>query len=41
MPRVEQTEHAITTLHLQSSIQTSGWLIMVPNDLTAAQITTA
>jgi putative ABC transport system permease protein len=40
-PNTVVTEHAITTLHLQSSIQTAGWLITVPNGLTAAQITTA
>jgi putative ABC transport system permease protein len=40
-PNTVITEHAITTLHLQSSIQTAGWLITVPNGLTAAQITTA
>jgi putative ABC transport system permease protein len=40
-PNTVITEHAITTLHLQSSIQTAGWLIAVPNGLTAAQITTA
>ena len=40
-PNTVVTEHAITTLHLQNSIQTAGWLITVPNGLTAAQITTA
>jgi putative ABC transport system permease protein len=40
-PNTVITEHAITTLHLQSSIQTAGWLITVPNGLTPAQITTA
>jgi putative ABC transport system permease protein len=40
-PNTVVTEHAITTLHLQSSIQTAGWLITVPNGLTPAQITTA
>jgi putative ABC transport system permease protein len=40
-PNTVITEHAITTLYLQSSIQTGGWLITVPNGLTAAQITTA
>jgi putative ABC transport system permease protein len=40
-PNTVVTEHAISTLHLQSSIQTAGWLITVPNGLTAAQITTA
>jgi putative ABC transport system permease protein len=40
-PNTVVTEHAITTLHLQKSIQTGGWLITVPNGLTPAQITTA
>ena len=40
-PNTVVTEHAITTLHLQSSVQTNGWLITVPNGLTPAQITTA
>jgi putative ABC transport system permease protein len=40
-PNTVVTEHAITTLHLQSSIGIAGWLIMVPGGLTAAQITTA
>jgi putative ABC transport system permease protein len=40
-PNTVVTEHAITTLHLQNSIQTAGWLITVPNGLTPAQITTA
>jgi putative ABC transport system permease protein len=40
-PNTVLTEHAITTLHLQKSIQTGGWLITVPNGLTPAQITTA
>ena len=40
-PNTVVTEHAITTLHLQQSVQTAGWLIQVPNGLTAAQITTA
>ena len=40
-PNTVVTEHAVATLHLQSSIQTSGWLITVPNGLTPAQITTA
>jgi putative ABC transport system permease protein len=35
------TEHAITALHLQSSITTAGWLIQAPHGLTAAQITNA
>jgi putative ABC transport system permease protein len=40
-PNTVITEHAITTLHLQNSIQTAGWLITVPNGLTPAQIATA
>jgi putative ABC transport system permease protein len=40
-PNTVITEHAITTLHLRSSIQTAGWLITMRNGLTAAQITTA
>jgi putative ABC transport system permease protein len=40
-PNTVITEHAITALHLQSSVQTAGWLVTVPNGLTAAQITTA
>jgi putative ABC transport system permease protein len=40
-PNTVVTEHAISTLHLQNSIQTAGWLITVPNGLTPAQITTA
>jgi putative ABC transport system permease protein len=40
-PNTVITEHAITTLHLQGSVQTAGWLITVPGGLTAAQISTA
>jgi putative ABC transport system permease protein len=40
-PNTVVTEHAITTLHLQTSVQTSGWLIQVPNGLTATQVTDA
>ncbi|MGH3211450.1 MAG: FtsX-like permease family protein, partial [Trebonia sp.] len=40
-PNTVITEHAITTLHLQKSVQTSGWLIQVPNGLTATQVTDA
>jgi putative ABC transport system permease protein len=40
-PNTVVTEHAITTLHLQGSVQTNGWLITVPGGLTPAQITTA
>lgn len=40
-PNTVVTEHAISTLHLQDSVQTNGWLITVPGSLTPAQITTA
>jgi putative ABC transport system permease protein len=40
-PNTVITQHAITTLRLQSSITTAGWLITVPNGLTAAQVTRA
>jgi putative ABC transport system permease protein len=40
-PNTVVTEHAISTLHLQNSVQTSGWLIQVPNGLTATQVTNA
>ena len=40
-PNTVVTEHAISTLHLQNSVQIAGWLITVPNGLTPAQITTA
>ena len=40
-PNTVVTEHAITTLHLQKSVQPNGWLITVPGGLTPAQITTA
>ena len=40
-PNTVVTEHAISTLHLQNSVQTNGWLITVPGGLTPAQITTA
>ena len=40
-PNTVVTEHAISTLHLQGSIQLNGWLITVPGGLTPAQITTA
>ena len=40
-PNTVVTEHAITTLHLHTSVQTSGWLIQVPNGLTATQVTDA
>jgi putative ABC transport system permease protein len=37
-PNTVVTEHAVDTLHLQSSITTSGWFLQVPGGLTAAQI---
>jgi putative ABC transport system permease protein len=40
-PNTVITEHAIATLRLQGSITTAGWLITVPNGLTAAQVTRA
>jgi putative ABC transport system permease protein len=40
-PNTVVTEHAITTLRLQKSVQTSGWLIQLPNGLTATQVTDA
>jgi putative ABC transport system permease protein len=40
-PNTVVTEHAISALHLQGSVQTNGWLITVPGGLTPAQITTA
>jgi putative ABC transport system permease protein len=40
-PNTVITEHAISTLHLQSTIATAGWLITLPDGLTAAQIATA
>ena len=40
-PNTVVTEHAITTLHLQNSIGVEGWLIQVPNGLTATQVTNA
>ena len=40
-PNTVITEHAITTLRLPSSITTAGWLITVPNGLTAAQVARA
>ena len=40
-PNTVVTEHAISTLHLQGSVQPNGWLITVPGGLTPAQITTA
>jgi putative ABC transport system permease protein len=40
-PNTVVTEHALSTLHRQNSVQTNGWLITVPGGLTPAQITTA
>ena len=40
-PNTVVTEHAISTLHLQASVQASGWLIQVPNGLNATQVTDA
>ena len=40
-PNTVVTEHAITTLHLQKSAGIEGWLIQVPNGLTATQVTDA
>jgi putative ABC transport system permease protein len=40
-PNTVITEHAVNEYHLQSSFQTEGWLITVPNGLSAAQITKA
>jgi putative ABC transport system permease protein len=40
-PNTVVTEHAIATLHLQKSVGVSGWLIQVPNGLTATQVTDA
>ena len=39
-PNTVVTEHAITTLHLPP-VTTAGWLIQVPNGLTATQVTNA
>jgi putative ABC transport system permease protein len=40
-PNTVVTEHAITTLHLQTSAGIEGWLVQVPNGLTATQVTDA
>jgi putative ABC transport system permease protein len=40
-PNTVVTEHAITALHLQKSVGIAGWLIQVPNGLTATQVTNA
>jgi putative ABC transport system permease protein len=40
-PNTVITSRAIAALGLQGAVTTAGWLIQVPNGLTAAQITTA
>ena len=40
-PNTVVTEHAIDSLHLQSSVSTDGWFIQLPHGLTAAQIRSA
>jgi putative ABC transport system permease protein len=40
-PTTLVTEHAVDTLHLQSSVTASGWFIQAPGGLTAAQIRSA
>jgi putative ABC transport system permease protein len=40
-PNTVVTEHAVSTLHLQTPITTSGWFIQLPHDLSAAQIRSA
>jgi putative ABC transport system permease protein len=40
-PNTVITVHAITTLRLQGTITTAGWLITLPNGVTAAQVTRA
>ncbi len=40
-PNTVITEHAISTLHLGSSVTADGWLIQTPSPPTAAQITNA
>jgi putative ABC transport system permease protein len=40
-PNTVVTEHAITTLHLQKDVGVEGWLIQVPDGLTATQVTDA
>jgi putative ABC transport system permease protein len=40
-PNTVITEHAVSTLGLQSTVSTNGWLILTPHPLTAAQITSA
>jgi putative ABC transport system permease protein len=40
-PNTVITEHAIATLHLHVATEPAGWLIQVPNGLTATQVTNA
>jgi putative ABC transport system permease protein len=40
-PNTVITEHAVSALRLQGSVQTAGWLISVPGGLTPAQVTAA
>ncbi len=40
-PNTVVTEHAVQTLHLQSSVTTSGWFIQAQGRLSAAQIRSA
>ncbi len=40
-PNTVITEHAISTLHLRSSVSADGWLVQTPSPPTAAQITNA
>ena len=40
-PNTVITQHAISQLGLGSNVSTSGWLILTPHPLTAAQITSA
>jgi putative ABC transport system permease protein len=40
-PNTVITEHAVSEYHLASSVQTAGWLITIPNGISAAQITRA
>jgi putative ABC transport system permease protein len=37
-PNTVVTEHAIASLHLQSSVAVAGWFIQLPQSLTAAQV---
>jgi putative ABC transport system permease protein len=37
-PNTVVTEHALATLHLQSSVAVNGWFIQLPRSLTAAQV---